>query len=120
MSRRYAYSLMLVVVASACAPRYAIVHVVAKESGTQTPATLDVFSAKDGTFLGETPFDLFLENRRGRTYTLSMFAKRGCYVPVWQLVEIPRWAPSQAEARDAKYRNDVLLQPRREAGCNGE
>ena len=92
---------------SGCATRYAVVHVDVKADAS---ISHELYSAKDGMYLGDTPCDLFLSKySMSDVQSLSLLVKKGTQIRGWQIVEVSHWAPNPALAHDAAYRNSVLF-----------
>ena|GEM_PF-3968234 len=117
MARQWMLLCAAVLLLSGCV-KFAVVYVNAKDTDSQSSVSVDVFSAKDGLYLGETPLNLDFEKLSTMPNpTLSLLIIGECYPAHWQLIEISNWAPSRQQARDAAFKNEVLFKIRTETGC---
>jgi hypothetical protein len=90
----------------ACAYRYAQVHI-----KTNTAASVDVYDAGSGIYLGQTPLMLELQRKRNTARTrLNLLLTNGEGCPsYWQRFTVPNWAENKSDAATAAYKNDVLF-----------
>jgi hypothetical protein len=102
-----------------CSPRYAIVAVTTIDANSNSGVYSKVYSGKDGLYLGDAPALNYLISKKniGKHRTMCLIVEAECYKTKWQIIEVTKWAKTEADARDAVNVNKVLFKLEADTCC---